>query len=59
MTRRLAKAATLALVAGVAAALGLAAADRAYGRPGAAVLLALAAVWLPCTLLATLLRRSR
>ena len=46
MTRRLVVAAALALPAGVAATLALDAASRAWGNPGAALLLALAAVFI-------------
>lgn len=52
--RRLLVALAAATVAGVAGVLGIAAAARAWGNPAAAVLLALAAVWLPCTLTAAL-----
>ncbi|MFF0823036.1 hypothetical protein ACFYUR_21965 [Micromonospora haikouensis] len=55
MTRRLPATPATALVAGVAGVLGIAAAARAWGNPGAAVLLALAAVWLPCTLVVALI----
>lgn len=46
MIRRLAIPAAAALVAGVAALLAIDAASRAWGNPGAAVLVALAAAWL-------------
>ncbi|WP_036374365.1 hypothetical protein [Micromonospora sp. ATCC 39149] len=48
--RRLLVALAAALVAGVAGMLGIAAAADAWTRDGALVLVALAAVWLPCTL---------
>jgi hypothetical protein len=56
VTRRRRLLATLAaaLVAGVAATLGLDAAARTWGNPSAALLIALAAVWLPMTLLTAL-----
>ncbi|MFI2667906.1 hypothetical protein [Micromonospora carbonacea] len=55
MIRRLLAILATALVAGVAGALALAAAADAWTHDGAAVLLALTAVWLPCTIVATLI----
>ncbi|WP_416902739.1 hypothetical protein [Micromonospora echinospora] len=60
MIRRLLVASAVALTAGATAILGLSAALDATWDPEAAVLVALAAVWLPMTLLTTLLiTRSR
>ncbi|WP_328339495.1 hypothetical protein [Micromonospora sp. NBC_00421] len=60
MIRRLLAVLAAALVAGTAATLGLAAAADAWTQDGAVVLVALAAVWLPCTIVATLTtRRTR
>lgn len=59
MIRRLAVVSAAAVVAGTAATLALAAADRAYGRPGAAILIALAAVWLGQGITPLIRRRTR
>ena len=59
MTRRVAVAAALALTAGVAATLALDDADRAYGRPGAAILIALTAAWIGQGITPLIRRRTR
>ncbi|WBB73257.1 hypothetical protein O7602_26825 [Micromonospora sp. WMMD1128] len=57
--RTVAVAAASALVAGVAATLGLDAAARTWGNPAAALLLALAAVWLPTALTLAIVHTRR
>lgn len=57
--RRVLAVSAAALVAGTATVLALAAAERAWGNPASAVLLALAAVWLAQAITLLIRRRPR
>lgn len=59
MTRRILATLAAATVAGVAAILALDAAARAWGNPGAAVLLGIAAAWLGQTTITLLITTRR